>query len=434
MVQAKVDPDQEKYLEKLGMGKCGSITKEGKTDEKKCQLGSSAHKTNGRIINGITCGKFYPWMVGIHRGNKQAHSALKVPRYTTGSIVTDKAIITCGHCICNEQKPSKLNNYMTVTCPQNPTEINDNLNKIGLNEITVVLNTPVLPKAKHNWPFDENLEAFLYKYEKDEKFFSKNGDLGLLFKNRGFAPKSNLVPICLPSPDTYDESNEIRVKLAGWGLQYDREKEVGKEKSSCQTNEGVIIDGKEPLPPFEDRSVFLECKFKDPGKAACFNVLNENKINTFSTSTDMTKIVKAVTKEDQTKAFENILQSISFKSCNKYLEVAKDTWIKEMKESNKLDTKDSNLLLSIFNKKISRIEIWDEKSKIETCYNVANLGKFGICETTDKSAVSWGFCSKTCHIMTLKNFQNVPLNEAEFIYYDEMKWTKASYLQGKKYA
>lgn len=78
-------------------------------------------------------------------------------------------------------------------------------------------------------------------------------------------------------------------------------------------------------------------------------------------------------------------------------------------------------LKEMFYDTIDRIEIRRKNAygrfwKLEICYNVKKVGKFGVCQT--KNAGNWGFCSRSCIVGPVLGI-NDPYEEAEFKYFDE---------------
>ena len=85
-----------------------------------------------------------------------------------GSFISDKAVITCAHCICNDLDVNDKWPYLITCGSENPTGVNrQNLNFKGKNEINVYFGkrTPVI---KDDIEFDNNIIAYVYKYEKSK--------------------------------------------------------------------------------------------------------------------------------------------------------------------------------------------------------------------------------------------------------------------------
>ena len=406
---AIIDQDQTNYLIEHGIY-CG------------IQLDSGS-STKSRIVNGKRSEHIYPWMAYIRV--RVGIDTIKYPKvkgndyvdYGSGGVaITQKAILTCGHCICNEMEPDDAKNihHMKTTCI--PGLYSFNLNQIYLNEIwTMVGETIVSEENLENFPnFDRDTQAFQYRYEPDIRYkLSSNGDVGIIVKEKGLSMKNrNFIPICLPKPDVFKE--ELEVKLAGWGLRYESSNLLRKEwkKSSCLTNGGRLLDA-----AHAESKRFLPCK-KRPLKRPIYCLPTDN-IRSFSTTTE------PLFAEEPSIARETLYTSISDKKCEEYYDKVKECWmdniyVHRMKGLMK-GTKDRATLGQMFDEEIQRFEIRNNNKKgsvIVTCYNVNAVGRNGICETTEKAPFNWGFCSTSCKYAEPGEANGEPYHEAIFKYLD----------------
>jgi hypothetical protein len=257
-------------------------------------LGNSS--TSSRVINGeptINPVKEHPWMAKVYTkiNTKKPMNAPKLkkhPPYTsTGTIITLKTILTCGHCVCNykdgkdgqEQLTCKANKERQPSSSSNPKNQAVNLNVEGSNEIYYTIGNKDLIQD-----FNKNIKVFLYNYdysgiEPRPRYISKNGDMAVVINIRGLGLDTyGGAPICLPSknmflPDkgTAEKEVKIDVKLIGSGTRSEVSSKIG---SSCFTNQGVTLNTQ--IHQEKMRDIFLPCKdvydnvLKDPVKGASY--------------------------------------------------------------------------------------------------------------------------------------------------------------------
>ena len=218
LVNSGIHPDHDAYLQRHGL-ECGVIP----------PIGRSQAKSKGRIINGKLTNTIYPWMAQV-----QAKRADGV-EYGSGSIITHKVVLTCGHCICNEKY---------VNCKRGVISVNIK----GKNEIHVIVGEAGNHIVYDDTPYDDKIRAYLYRYEQTYP----NGDVGIIINNRmtidefrEYGP--NAAPICLPQEplstlDRY-KTNGLKAKIVGWGSRYDDR----NNGPLCQTTQAV---GRQPQPRF----------------------------------------------------------------------------------------------------------------------------------------------------------------------------------------
>ena len=74
------------------------------------------YKSKSRIINGkSTSNHEYPWVAEIKR------ISMGDTKFSGGTIVTHKSILTCGHCVCNQET------HTCLTDVDNTKSINQNV-------------------------------------------------------------------------------------------------------------------------------------------------------------------------------------------------------------------------------------------------------------------------------------------------------------------
>ena len=206
IISSLIDPDQLRYLKKRNI-ECG-IVSEAKTD------GLST-----RIVNGKPSSNTYPWMVQIILKLYDVYDEYDIFP-TSGSIISDKAVLTCAHCICNSKEPNREAPYL-VTCGQeDPLGRNkENLNIKGRNEINVSFGKKT-PVKVNDLPFDDSIEAYVYKYELSKvpsgprtDITFDNGDIGIFIIKKTIGIQiEKIAPICLPVPVAYEMKSAIDVK------------------------------------------------------------------------------------------------------------------------------------------------------------------------------------------------------------------------------
>ena len=390
----------------------------------KCGIKSSKNKSfspSSRIINSESGLKetSYPWLVFIQkRGIFEKAFAPPGREFGTaigaGSIVTGNTIITCGHCICNNDRPSKSQKF-AITCPEKSEEKEANLNKKGSNEIYITLGEPKVDLFEITGQFDENLKAFLFDYEKDLVAFSKNGDIGIIIKRNGLGKWSDpTYHICLPSPDLYKD--KLKVKIAGWGVRYDESLNPRGNQirtTSCQTNEARTLN-RNTISSFENRVTFRDCRIYETNPAKprlkkCNTWLFEKNFETLPLKIDLpgesgvTGLNDLPSSSDLTK-IKNLKEQ---KRCEEYLPKARKAWT------------DSGNLAVTFDDEIDRIVIkkFGATKREDICFNLRKVAKYGVCLTDEKSPRHWGFCSRSCGVTKLLT-KDEAYEEGEYTYFE----------------
>ena len=362
---------------------------------------------SSRVINGIPTTdskQDFPWMAKVYLRIKRksmpndpdANTPFNqiAPLPSTGSIITHKTILTCGHCVCNYK--DSHNERLELTCKERiPMADSNNVNKFetenvnveNTNEIYYTIGSMYLIQE-----YDKNVKVYVYDYDPtsivpQNKWISRNGDIAVVVNTRGLglANHGPLTPICLPSqnmflPDMGGEKLELNAQLVGSGTR----REIGSwfypdPRSACFTNEGVILnsEGNRRV----NRDVFLPCapidrnpKYEPP---FCYEL--PSTIDSFSPNSNL--------------AFARFpnprVTSIKNKqSCS-------SLWTDAVKAYNK-----ENPLKSIKDT-ADRIMIHESGRPSTVCYNAKKLGQYGVCKTLEQSRnqripVEWGFCSRAC--------------------------------------
>ena len=181
-------------------------------------------------------------------------------------------------------------------------------------------------------PFNENIQAFVYKFEKNKKvskdgwkIFRNNGDIGIVItKERLDLAREKISPICLPSPNTYKEKSGMDVNFVGWGdrLKAELDPTGAITSHSCFTN-----GAREPdiqLYPDTGGLSIVECDFNKKENKFCLggeedpNGFAKNQVHTFSYRT------RIKFNEDMVDYIE---EDNYDQKCVKYMNAAEKKWI-----------------------------------------------------------------------------------------------------------
>ena len=390
----------------------------------------SRKKARGRIINAQTLAdKHYSWMVSIQKkGLLDKRFDTENLNYgisrTGGAIITANTIITCGHCICNNEEPSAKQLY-AITCPEDPKNKEENLNKKDFNEIYITIGRQKFLSAFEDERkyFDKNLKAYLYKYEKNVDIFSNNGDIGIVITKNGVGKWSDSVgKICLPTKTLFPDG--ITVKMAGRGYRYDDELDQSARtdkilSTSCQTNEARSWN-RNIVTEFDRRLVFLDCEIyeKDPKTdrtKKCNSWLLDKELETLPLKIDLPRVsgVTGLNDVPTTTAFDKLNNGKEQKRCVNYTSKARMAWA----ESGMLESQFDNDIDKIVIKKFETTIYEGKPTTEEVCFNLKKVAKYGVCSTKKSRPGHWGFCSRSCYVSTIAT-KTEPYEIAEFKYFE----------------
>ena len=370
MTLASIDQDQYRYLKTRNLD-CGIITKAKRKGE------------SSRIMNGNPSIHTYPWMVQVilklYRDKTFIGANVGNFKYSlfvnAGAFISDKAIITCGHCICNGEDPTTEDPYLITCGAENPSGGNDmNLNQKGSNEVEISFGKRT--RAKNNdFTFNIYIKAYVYKYgkvqaptqeEETAKIQRRKGDIGIIVTHSRIGLKFDLkkgkvLPICLPAPDTFTKKSPIDVKLVGWGLRlsFERSPTGVVVKHSCCTNGGREFSSQ--LYPATGGISIVPCEVNRLWTKACnggimdYNGFDRRQIRTFSSKT---KILLNILSDN---LVDYIKDDPGHKKCVDYMDKAVVKWINKKK---RLDTYQSKKGIGVNLKhKLSRFYLKKKRNR-----------------------------------------------------------------------
>ena len=433
-MQSKIDLKWDEEMQRIDPDlKCG-------IENKYKQLAKS------RIINGIETSNIkYPWMVEIvHITRNVLPNGKFVGTRCGGTIVSDKSILTAGHCVCIPHSDKK----------RDPTCLEDSNGPQNQNRpenyVHYTFGSMRAVKRYTKLKFNKDIKAFLHNYdstwwtnspkkEKKKRLSNwKNGDAAVIMNENGLNLKSNqAIPICLPSPDIFE--NDLEVTLIGRGEMYEECPPTAKSiPSSCMTNGERI----HKAVPNNAEFKFMPCKNyrRENHGGNCFSIANartskgdkvESGYKKGLISTDL-KITFSGNPGDISHQMEIVIPQ------DDKCEELSDELMKQLKYSEKGD-----LELSIddvkFPSRIVVFEIDHPKEDIDSiylsweklpisnrhtyCYNIKTVAEFGVCETEltrplslilkKQVVINFGFCGPSC--------QNPNMHELYVNHYSQFK-------------
>ena len=143
---------QNDYLQRHSL-ECGVIP----------QIDSTRTESKGRIVNGKVTNAVYPWIVQV-----DIHQIwISTWARATGSLVTHKVILTCGHCVCDARRG--------MDCELGAQK-HGQLNIKDVNHIYVTLAGAVLQPHSKGGTYNPEIEAHVYNYAPG----FVNGDIGII--------------------------------------------------------------------------------------------------------------------------------------------------------------------------------------------------------------------------------------------------------------
>ena len=387
-------------------------------------------KKSARIINGALVNDHkYAWKADILNVIFDSDVIYKTSSSCSGSVISEKVILTAAHCLCMTSYELDENGDRPVQICREVTWITSSkkLQLRNQNHLYNQIHYSIGPTSSINWRFlkrypkanfEKSIKAFIYEYEpkwweegtKEEKLKKsnkyKNGDIGVVIDESGLKLKAKrAIPVCLPVPNTFE--NKFEVTAAGAGGIYQQYKDdTGKIITSCMTNEGLV---RKTGPKYsKSQSEFLQCKNYDRKKrTSCTNlkdatVVKNDKDSKGYTSKWLSTNVE-VSFPTPNKLRIKIPNIDECESLGPKIERAKNKGFKM--EDGRGDDGRGPARIVVFDDDENEKD-WEEKFRkwfrnressptVQYCYNLHRLGRWGICET-ENPEYNFGFCSSSC--------------------------------------
>ena len=360
-------------------------------------------------------------------------------------VISKRSIVTAGHCLCTSkanQVVDKVKGYrLVITCPNKGQNMNVNLNDAVRNKLNVRVGTTRLRKNQRITPeYNENIEAFLYKYDESPDVFSNNGDIGLIVVKNGLdtVKINEYRPICLPNFDQEQNGppSTIEVKTAGWGKLYDEKETIDPKnpngaritETSCHTNEARTNgDLSTPL-PYHESLEFLDCVVypRSPGsqKRSFCNTFLLKGLSTLSSTIHLSHVLGIPTpaQKPHPDALKRLKSKQDQLECETYMVRARIAWSKNWV--------DKMVAYREFDSQVDRIVIKDSQKKYvkRICYNLPKVAKYGVCTTKYSGSRNWGFCSRSCDVGDVTKQPEV-YEEANFTLHENIGDSREAYFR-----
>ena len=215
------------------------------------QCGYKPKDMSGRVINGRSVEKPYPWLFHVLKRTKFWNDEKTGSSYeikgSMGALITETAILTCGHCICNQKYSEKaVKGYHCLY------GADTDQNQPMVNMIVAYFSNNTLLDYDDEF-FDREyirdkktkLRAYLYKYDPRPPVwsgtFSINGDIGIIILPQSAIPGVGpmIAPICLPNTQLLSKEKKMYVRLVGNGLRYHETERQRRTNTSCMTNNAM---------------------------------------------------------------------------------------------------------------------------------------------------------------------------------------------------
>ena len=439
-------------------------TDAGETVEK-CGMKPSNKKASARIVNGkSTSSKSHPWTAQIFHMTFGPNNERRFAK-SSGTIISNMAIISCRHCICNAATPI-LKDYVNHdtgyyeniptsftelpsdkhTCLKSyeGTKYPSNQNRAeNIVNYHIATNFEILLSSDE---FRDNIKAYLYEYDPEwildqarqrvknnqkpgtEAVYGKTADISIIIDVKRLNLQPGLSsPICLPVPASFhaDTNAEVGIDVivAGRGQRYGQHIQTNPSTkkmeifTNCYTNEGMVRKNHDETS--NEPHIFIPCQdYTRIDETRIINrcipyekgTVNKNELDEsieyISTDTDIT-----FTTQRGFTTHYNIERSKD-DNCYKYMKSAKE-YMRNMDQKKLLqlpgDRSLSPDIIIIVNEEVSEEKLAEISEQWATkgtgpgvrCFNFAKLSRYGICKTAS-TKYSWGFCSRSCSVG--KNF------------------------------
>ena len=276
--------------------------------------------SSARIINGnSTTSKSYPWTAQIYKFIPSVGKG-RISR-SSGTIISNMAIITCRHCICRslndvlvlprytkdkkgkkhyvKHLPKGIYDY-GATCliseegTENPANQNQPENIVNYHIASDPFPGDPTADADTDLYFEtyrDNIKAYIYEYDPKwilaqardrldknkpvgtEAYHDKKADISIIIDDNRLNLKPMISsPACLPAPGSFHAKTKsgdegVDVVIAGRGIGYEQKtdlKPLGNNKfttetyTTCYTNQGMVRKEKPELS--SEPHIFIRCK------------------------------------------------------------------------------------------------------------------------------------------------------------------------------
>ena len=415
-----------------------------KDNDFKCGIENKfIQQSSARIINGKrTTNIRYPWMADILLVVRKIsiNDDIFKQYHGTGSIISDKAILTAAHVLCLGPYKDDGTPQEVVTClKSNKGDKNQNRPE---NHVHYSIGS--MGVIHKEMKFDKDIKAYMYKYEpkfwdegtdaekKNRRSKYKNGDVGLIINKSilGLNLKQYMaIPICLPSPEVFKE--ELKVTLVGRGNNYEYSKD-DPSFNTCVTNGERV--GSEITADSHSLFNFRSCRNYDRAKRenSCLNFDNARVKSKDGKSyykgyykhfiSTKMKIYFVPNVQPRPKYFmqidipkNDLCEDLSDKA---YEELMKAVHEKKIKILNDDEMGPSRIVVFDKNEKASNFiqELqyklqylrWEKQPSRSNayCYNIKTVASYGVCETVylSNKENNYGFCGSSCMTLNIWSF------------------------------
>ena len=363
-----------------------------------------------RVVNSKDSKIQYPWVVSaftksLHVDKRDKKKTFWQTNDCVGTVITDRHVVTAGHCICALRKRKPDNHpdpHEQALCKPSQENIffSSYKNQIrkGYNEIVVRggdMDLDKMIQSKDPKYTFEIEEAYAKNRAANDRWDGKS-DIGVLVSERTLFDREALnrakpfdkpliVPICLAAKGAAFAGEKI--SGVGWGLRYD-ESPGEPEKpfiSSCMTNE---------VGPEKYR--FHNCNMK--------KIIDDN----YSC---------------EKRNLPPNIQDLDHENCKEWFRKARQDL--DQSQIQHMD-------------KVYKIHIYSTtqiNKLLHTCYDDRQLTENGWClvhnKDLDDDPEAWGFCSPSCDSDMMKRGSK---ERSKFKVYQKMDWTEDTSRVGQNHA
>ena len=394
-IKCRILPSHDIYLQSYDIT-CGT------------KLDTAAQTARSRVLNGEqVSNKEYPWLAQIWT-LLIGTNGRKIDESCGGVIISRHAILTAGHCLCNDDPDLKDGFGVKIKGDIMTCGSNFDLNRRD-NQIYYSIGTQSTAQDVNYWSYNARVAAYLFEYDPSVAYFSKNGDIGIVIDKDGLPLIQHQAnPICLPTESSFTKSKKgkgIKVALAGRGLRYFDNGQVdqfGTPITSCLTNDFPyqkckLLNPFEALKPYSPHVSYAFCV-----DVPVAQDLISSEVNVVFDVSDTAQTVGRIVLPEKEK-------------CQEY-------WEKALEAYRKANENISSPKTSIHNAhKIILRKSKNTKDDHKVCFNWKKLSVYGVCKTTSPAPLDWGFCSRSCQESALIPDKPIQHGVFQFVDFEEFK-------------